>query len=95
MAQRITVKIAERDYVFNAPNEENEELIRLAAAAINRKLAGYLAKYPGKNMVDILSFVALNECISSISLNRELDRLHKEAENLARETDAYLDNIEK
>ena len=93
MDQRITIKIAERDYVLTASTLESEELIRLAAASINSKIAGYLAKYPGKNMVDILSFVALNESIGSITLQRRLEAASKEAESLFKATDSYLANI--
>ena len=92
MAQKITVRIAERDYAFNAADAEQEELIRLAANAINRRLSGYLAKYPGKNMVDIMSFVALNETIGSLSLQRKMESLQKEIKALQEETDSYLDN---
>lgn len=95
MEQRITVRIAEREYVLMAPTPESEEYIRLAAAAINKKIAGYSAKFPGKNMVDILSFVALNESIGSISLQRKLQAVKDEASLLKKETDSYLDNIEK
>jgi len=93
MAQKITVRIAERDYAFNAADAEQEELIRLAANAINRRLSGYLAKYPGKNMVDIMSFVALNETIGSLTLQRKMDSLQQEIKALQEETDSYLDNI--
>lgn len=92
MAQKITVRIAERDYAFNAADAEQEELIRLAANAINKRLSGYLAKYPGKNMVDIMSFVALNETIGSLNLQRKLESLQQEIKALQEETDSYLDN---
>lgn len=93
MDQRITIKIAEREYVMTAPTPEGEELIRMAAATINSKINGYLSKYPGKNMVDILSFVALNESIGSINLQRRLDSVRKEAEGIKAATDSYLKNI--
>ena len=95
MDQRITIKIAEREYVLKAPTPEYEELIRLAAATINKKLAAYSAKFPGKNMVDILSFVALNECIGTLSAQRRLESLGQEVQALQRDTDAYLDHIGK
>ena len=80
---------------MTAPTPESEELIRLAAASINSKIAGYQTKYPGKNMSDILAFVALNESIGSISQQRALDSLKKEIESLKGETDSYLENIEE
>lgn len=93
MDQRITIKIAEREYPMMARTPESEELIRMAAASINSKISGYLAKYPGKNMVDILSFVALNESIGSITLQRRLDEIKKEAEGINDATEDYLKDI--
>lgn len=95
MDQRITVKIAEREYVIMAPSPESEELIRLAASAINKKISAYTAKFPGKNMIDILSFVALNESIGSLSVQRKFEALNAEINNLKKDTDTYLENIEK
>jgi len=93
MAQRITVKIAERDYIMNAPTPEMEEMMRLSAQSINKKIANYLAKYPGKSMVDILSFVALNESISNLIFQKKLDAVNAEAEALLKETESYLSNV--
>lgn len=95
MDQRITVNIAERDYTLMARSPEHEELIRLAATEINKKLAGFLSRYPGRSMVDILSFVALNECIGSLALSRQLEAAKAEGQSLKADTDAYLENIEK
>lgn len=94
MEQRITVKIADREYTLMAPTPESEEYIRLAAAAINKKIAGYSAKFPGKNLVDILSFVALNESIGAIALQRKFEAVMAEAASLKKDTDSYLDSIE-
>lgn len=93
MDQKITIRIAEREYVMTARTPENEELIRLAAASTNNKINGFLAKYPGKSMVDILSFVALNESIGSLSRQRELEAVKAEADALRSVTDDYLNNI--
>ncbi len=95
MEQRITVKIAEREYVLMSPNEETEEYIRLAAATINKKISGYSAKFPGKNLVDILSFVALNESIGSITLQKKIEGMIGEAKELKKDTDNYLDSIKE
>lgn len=93
MEQRIKVKIAEREYSLKAPNEESEEYIRLAAAAVNKKIAGYNVKYPGKTMVEILSFVALNEAIGSISLQKKLEAVKAEATTLQKDTDNYINSV--
>ena len=67
MEQKITIKIAERSYVLKASTPENEQLIRLAAEDVNKKLNAYMASFPGKSAEDILSFVALNECVSRLA----------------------------
>lgn len=95
MGQKITIKIAEQEYVMNAPTPRDEEDIRLAASIINKKINGFIAKYPGRNMVDILSFVALNESISSISLQRKCNDIKDEAEELQRNIENYINDIKK
>jgi len=88
--QRIKIKIAEREYEIYAPSPESEELIRLAANTINSKINAYQLKYVGKSMVDILSFVALNESIGSISSQRKYNALLSELRALAGDTENYL-----
>ena len=95
MDQKITIKIGERDYVLKASSPESEEYIRLAAEAINKKLDSFRESFPGKNTLDLLSFVALNECVSRISLQRKMDRIGQEAEKLANDTGSYLKNIDR
>ncbi len=93
MDQKIKIRIAGKEYLMNAPTAEIEELIRLAAAKVNKEVSAYVAKYPGKEMVDILSFVALNEAIGGISRERKLTDAESEAAALARETENYIENI--
>ncbi len=91
MEQRITVKIAEREFVLRATSPEDEELIRIAAAGLNRKIAANLAKFPGKSLTDILSFVALTEAVAGISRARALEKAEKETSTLVGDLDRYLD----
>lgn len=95
MSQKITVKIAEKDYVLKAPTPEHEEYIRLAAATVNKRLNGYLGDYPGHQPSDLLSFVALNECIGRLRAEREMENARKEAAKLKADTDAYLASLDK
>lgn len=95
MNQRITIKIMEQEYIMNAPTPVDEENIRLAASIINKKINGFTARYPGRSMTDILSFVALNESISSISLQRKLNDIRDETESLQRDIDNYFNDITK
>ena len=93
--QKITVKIAGRPYVLNASSQDQEWKIRSSAEEINRKVNAYLDKFPGKSIVDILSFVALNVCISNLTLQEQMKNLSNEEKALAEELAGYLENIDK
>ena len=95
MAQSINIKIADRSYPLKVNSPEHEEVIRKAADDINKMVTKYQDKFPGKGMVEILSFVALNTCMSNITLNRQIKDLHVEEELLAKELEGYLENIDK
>ena len=60
MAQSINVTIAERTFALKVNSPEHEELIRKAAAEINRKVKFYLEKFPSKSPHEVMSLVALN-----------------------------------
>jgi cell division protein ZapA len=93
--QSISIKIADRTYPLKVTSAEHEEVIRKAAEDINRMISKYQEKYPGKGMIEILSFVALNTCMSNITLNRQIKGLNAEEETLAKELEGYLANIDK
>jgi len=95
MDQSITIKIAGTEYPLKADSPQIEQLMRLAAETINHKLAAYDAKFPDKSLVDKLSFVALSETVSRISLQRKVAAIGEEAKSLQKETEDYLENIEK
>ena len=93
--QSISIKIADRTYPLKVTSPEHEEVIRKAADDINRMISKYLEKYPGKGMIEILSFVALNTCMSNITLNRQIKSLNAEEEALVKELEGYLADIDK
>ena len=95
MDQSITLKIAGIEYALKASTPEMEQMMRLAAEAINQKLTVYDAKYPNKSLSDKLSFVALNEAIARISYQRKLAGASEEARKLQEDVESYLKNIEK
>ena len=95
MAQSINIKIADRSYPLKVNSPEHEEVIRKAADDINKMVAKYQDKFPGKGMVEILSFVTLNTCMSNITLNRQLKELNEGEALLAKELEGYLENIDK
>ena len=95
MDQKISIKIAERTFNLSASSPEQEEIIRLAADAINKRLETYTRKNPGKTMVELMSMVALNEAARRISFQREVDAQKAEAQQLVSDMANYLANIEK
>ena len=95
MDQKISIKIAERTFNLTASSPAKEEVIRLAADAVNRRLEAYMRKNPGKSMIELMSMVALNECACRISSQRELEARQAEAEALGRDMANYLAQTEK
>ena len=90
MDQKISIKIAERTYNLTAPTPEQEEVIRLAADAINRRLETFTRRNPGKNLVELMSMVALNEGVCRINIQREMAAKEAEAEQLGKDMANYL-----
>ena len=95
MSQSISIKIADRTYPLKVNSPEHEEVIRKAADDINRMVAKYQDRFPGKGMIEILSFVALNTCMSNITLNKQMKDVTEAEEMLAKELEGYLENIDK
>ena len=95
MEQSITLKIAGKDYSLKASSPEMEQLMRVAAEAINKKVAAYDMKFPDKTSADKLAFVALNETVSRFSCQKKISALGEEVKGLIRETDKYLDTLDK
>lgn len=93
MNQRITVKIAEHEYQIVARSTEEEANIRAAAADVDKKLKGYISKFPGKSLVDLLSFVALNAGLECLAYQKELDKAKAEADGVKRGLESYLETI--
>ena len=90
MDQKISIKIAERTFNLTASTPEQEEVIRLAADAINRRLETFTRKNPGKNLVELMSMVALNEGVCRINIQREMAAKEAEAEQLGKDMANYL-----
>ncbi len=93
--QSIRIRIAGREYPLKVNSPEHEEVVRKAADDINRMIAAYQDKFPGKPLIEIISFVALNVCTSNITLNRQVKDLKVAEDVLAKELEGYLDNIDK
>ncbi len=94
MGQKIRVRIAGREYPIDAQTPQQENLIRLAAEAVNKMLDGYKAAHPGRSETDLMAFVALNKSIAEIAAIRQNEAANAEVESLRKDLDNYLDNIE-
>ena len=95
MEQSITIKIAGNEYPLKAATPQIEQMIRIAAETIGKKLSAYDAKYPNKSLADKLSFVALNETVGRLSLQKKLEQATEEARKLQEDMEAYLKHMEK
>ena len=69
--------------------------MRIAAEAINKRLAQYDAKFPDKDMLDKLVFVTLNETINRIAAQRKLTAREEGEKKLLDEMTSYLDSIDR
>ena len=90
MDQKISIKIAGRTYNLMATSPEQEEVYRLAAEAINKRLAAYTRKNPDKTVMDLMSLVALNETVIRIDLQKETEAAEAARAQLERDLDRYL-----
>ena len=95
MDQSITLKIAGREYPLKASSPEMERYMRIAAESINSKLAVYDSKFPGKELLDKLVFVTLNETVGRIAAQSKLTARDDEEKKLLEEIESYLDSIDK
>ena len=95
MEQSITLKIAGKDYSLKANSPEMEQLMRVAAEAINKKMEAYDAKFPDKTTADKLAFVALSETVGRLSYQKKLSSVNDEVKRMLGQTSEYLDNIDK
>ena len=95
MEQSIKIKIADREYPLKVSSPEKEEVIRKAAADLNKKINLYQDKYPTKGMIEILSFVALNVSMTNVVLQKQIDTFNESEGLLAQELQNYLKNIDK
>jgi len=90
MDQKISVKIAGRVFNLTASSPDAEQLFRQAAETINQRFTAYTRNYPGKNVSDLLSMIALNETVTRMGLQKDLDRMKAEEKELARDLGNYL-----
>ncbi len=90
MDQKISVKIAGRVFNLTATSPDAEQLYRLAAETVNKRFAAYTRNYPGKNVSDLMSMIALNETALRLGLQKDIDQIHEAENQLARDLENYL-----
>ena len=90
MGQKITLKIAGRDYSLTAQSEEQEATLRRAADAINNRLDSDTLSHPGKTALELMSLVALNETLFRMNVQKEIEQYKSSEEQLGQDLDRYL-----
>lgn len=95
MEQSITLKIAGKEFPLKVTSPEMEQVMRIAAEKINEKLTAYDAKFPGKELVDKLIFVALTETVSRLTTQRKLSLELEQEKALLSQIECYMEKIEK
>ena len=95
MEQSIKIKIAGYTFPLKVTSQEQEENIRKSAQEINRQITAFQSKYPNKSLIEILSIMSLNVCVTNLSLAKQVKEMKDAEESLAKELNGYLDNIDK
>ena len=95
MEQSIKIQISGYTYPLKVNSPEQEEYIRKAAKEINRQIEAYQSKLPNKSLVEILSIMSLNVCVTNLSLSKQLKEMKEAEESLAKEIEGYLEYIDK
>lgn len=93
MKRVITVPTLGGIYKFTANSPEDEEIIRKVAKAVNSKAEGLQKIYPGKTEAEISRMIALNEGIKAARMQRQLEDIRRESEEMQKELESYLDNM--
>ena len=82
--------IAGRPFQLKANSADMEQSMRQAADDINRMLDRYTAKYPDKDLVEILLFVTLTQTVYKYDAIKKCNQLTAEGAKLAGDLSEYL-----
>ena len=77
MEQSIKINIAGYPYSLKAKSPEQEEFIRKAAQEINRQITAYQSKLPNKSLIEILSIMSLNVCVTNMTLSKQMKEMNQ------------------
>ncbi len=95
MNRNIKVKISTREYNITVRSDEEEQFVRSAADEVTLKEQAYMSSFPGRSLVDILSFVALNAFVGTLRYRKLVDDIAHEAHDLDEQTKSYLDSLDE
>ena len=95
MEQSIKIKIAGYPFPLKVTSPEQEENIRKSASEINRQITAFQTRYPNKSLIEILSIMSLNVCVTNMTLSKQMKDFKDAEESLAKELNGYLDTIDK
>lgn len=91
---KITIQIYGKKFKIPVMSPEEEARIRKAAKAVNDSIGSYLKNFPGQNLGDILSLVALNIENEKMILCDRLQKYENAEKLLHDNIKSYLENIE-
>ncbi|MBO4595533.1 MAG: cell division protein ZapA [Bacteroidales bacterium] len=94
MAQRIKLVFAGKEFQLNAETPEAENLMRFAAEEVDKRMAVYDQKFATTEAFDKLAFVALGCAMGNLKNFNMLNKAEKEAEDLTKTLEAYLQSVE-
>ncbi|MBO4427971.1 MAG: cell division protein ZapA [Bacteroidales bacterium] len=95
MSQRITLVFAGKSFQLNAENDDAEQLMRLAAEEVDKRIALYDQKFAATDPYDKLAFVALGCAMGNLKNFNILKKNEKELGELTATLEAYLQSVEE
>ena len=94
MGQKITVRILNRQFPYEAESPEQEKSFREAAEKVDGKFYEYKNRFPDKSAEEILSIIAWNGYVEADEMQRALRAKEKDEEVLQSRLRGYLKNID-
>ncbi len=91
MGQKISVKIVDRTFSLTAASPEQERVFRMAADSVTRRYQDLAQRFVGKQPVELMAMVALNESIGRIDAQSESRQAREDVSAISKELGQYLD----
>ena len=94
MGRKVTIKILNRQFPYEAESPEQERQFREAAEAVDRKFYEYKGRFPDKSSEEILSVIAWNGFVEVAGLRDAVKSKEKDEQVLLERLRSYLRNID-